>query len=107
MVLRFIKTIIKSCEKNNKILILLWIWLSSHIIYYIIILLIFLNILSLLKYLISKNFYPNKNILDNIIFKFIQIKHNKFEIIKFFLFGYLFIFITGISLKSIKISIDI
>lgn len=114
LTLVYIKRLNNLIKYNNKFLIVLWVLATKKIVFILILTQILLNLLSCFKliYLIilkrEKKLYPNQNIFDNLIFKMMityKIKKNMLDIVIFLIFSYLFTFIFGFSLRTLKISV--
>ncbi len=115
MTINFCKKILKISKKNNKLFMLIWIFIFCSLFKKIIFVYLFLNLLSLFKFLIlikkSNNIILkiNKNYLDAIIFKtLITIFKNKKKIsdyLLFIFFSYFIIFIFNFSIKLIWIAV--
>lgn len=96
---------------NNPFFLIFFIMTIKPFLYYYILFYFFLSFIATIKFcwvlFYSKKLSPNKNVLDNIIFRIIiliRTKKNYKEILFYFIFAYCIIFILGVSLKSIFIS---
>lgn len=116
MIKKYISNILNISSKNNKFFLILWILIVSYFLRYVIYLIIFLNFAAVLKGLFvfynkkTINIYPNKNLFDFYILRFIVItstNHNKLDLLAFLFFAYLIVFLFSRSLRSIHLSIEL